>query len=283
MTKTILSLMVLTSLLPLAAPAADPPSELERRLAVDLAFNDWDAQQKAAKFLDTHRAHREAIVSLQQCRACHGGGAPDKFVVSALPDAPWIGVSVGPADGILRAQLRLPEGSGVVVTQVVPNGPAQQAGVEKDDVLLSVNGKPVGSGEDLDKALQSATPGGAPLTLKLLHAGETVEKQVVAAKADPQGLVSTFLLPGRTVYRIGVLATEADAVLRRQLKLGDTGLVISEVQGDKPADKAGVKAGDVLLSVNGKQVAKEGELTGEILRSDGKPVELGLVRGGARL
>jgi membrane-associated protease RseP (regulator of RpoE activity) len=79
------------------------------------------------------------------------------------------------------------------------------------------------------------------------------------------------------------LATEADATLRRQLRLGETGLVISEVQGDKPADKAGVKAGDVLVTVNRKQVAKEEELTGEILRSDGKPVELELVRGGARL
>ena len=74
-------------------------------------------------------------------------------------------------------------------------------------MLLSINGKPVGSGEDLDKALQSATPGAAPLTLKLLHAGEAVEKQVAPAKADQQALISSFLMPGRTIYRIGVLAT----------------------------------------------------------------------------
>jgi C-terminal processing protease CtpA/Prc len=179
--------------------------------------------------------------------------------------------------------LRLPEGTGAVVTQIMPNSPAQQAGIEQDDVLLSVNGKPVASGEDLDKILQSVTPEAAPLTVKLLHAGETAEKQIVPRKADHQALVDAFLVPGRPVYRIGVLATEPDQTLRKQLKLGDGGLVISEVRPDMPAVKAGVKAGDVLLSVNGKRVTKEEELTGEILRSEGTPVDLELLRGGVTL
>jgi hypothetical protein len=293
----------LVCLLPVLAPAADPAAPrvgqsvdgagagnadpmtqyTNRRLAVDLALNDWDAQQKAVSFLNSNRAHREAIGSLQQCRSCHGGSALDRLVVAWEPNGPWIGVSVGPADPVLRSQLRLPEGTGAVVTQIMPNSPAQQAGIEQDDVLLSVNGKPVASGEDLDKILQSVTPEAAPLTVKLLHAGETAEKQIVPRKADHQALVDAFLVPGRPVYRIGVMATEPDQTLRKQLKLGDAGLVISEVRPDMPADKAGVKAGDVLLSVNGKRVTKEEELTGEILRSEGTPVDLELLRGGVTL
>jgi len=303
MMKTIFSLAALVCLLALTVLAAEPASLptaqpadgagagsgdpttrfINHRLAVDLAANDWDAQQKAVSFLNSNLAHREAIGSLQQCRSCHGGPALERLVVAWEPNGPWIGVSVGPADPVLRSQLRLPEGTGVVVTQVMPNSPAQQAGIEQDDVLLSVNGKPVTSGEDLDKILQSVTPEAAPLTIKLLHAGETAEKQIVPRKADHQALVDAFLVPGRPVYRIGVLATEPDQTLRKQLKLGDRGLVLSEVRPDMPAVKAGVKAGDVLLSVNGKRVAKEEELTGEILRSGETPVELELLRGGVTL
>lgn len=302
MIKAILALAALVSLLSLTVPAAEPPLPtgrpadaedagsadsvakfVNRRLALDVAANDWDARRKAADFLSSNVAHREAIGSLQQCRSCHGGGAQDRLVVAWEPNAPWIGVSVGPADPVLRSQLRVPEGTGVVVTQVMPNSPAQQAGVEQDDVLLSVNGKPVAGGEDLDKILQSVKPDASPLTVKLLHAGETLEKQIVPRKADHQALVDAFLVPGRPVYRIGVLATEPDQTLRKQLKLGDGGLVVSEVRPDMPAVKAGVKAGDVLLSVNGKRLAKEEELTDRILRAGATPVELELLRAGVTL
>jgi hypothetical protein len=299
MSRSLLPLTALVCLLPVVAPAADPAAptkgqpaggnadpatqQLSHRLAVDLVLDDWDAQQKAVGFLNSNRAHREAIGSLQQCRSCHGGSGLDRLVVAWEPNGPWIGVSVGPADPVLRSQLRLPEGTGVVVTQVMPNSPAQQAGIEQDDLLLSVNGKPLAGGEDLDKILQSVSPEAAPLAVKLLHAGEATEKQIVPRKADHQALVDAFLVPGRPVYRIGVLAAEPDQTLRKQLKLGESGLVVSEVRPDMPALKAGVKAGDVLLSVNGKKVAKEEELTGEILRAGETPVELELLRGGVTL
>ena len=270
-----------------AALAETDPALATRRADVKLAWSDWDARQKAADFLGAGQAHREAIVSLGQCRSCHGGNAAaalalDRFLTAAQPTGPWIGVSVAPADGVLRSQLRLPEGTGVVVTQVVPNGPAQQAGVEQDDVLLSVNGTPVASGDDLDKVLQSASPDGPALALKVLHAGEVVEKQVTPRKADSQTYLDV-VTTGSPTYRIGVLVTDPDQTLRRQLKLGDTGLVVQEVQAGKPADAAGVKSGDVLLSANGKPLAKQEDLTAEVMRAAESPVKLELLRGGVRL
>ena len=176
------------------APSAGRPSQVAYR---------WGCRQKAMNFLGSDQAHRDALASLQQCRGCHGGNRAawvlDASRVAAFqPHGPWIGICVGTADGVLRSQLRLPEGSGVVVTQVVANGPAQQAGIEEHDVLLSVNGKPIASGEDLDKMLQSATPGGPPLTLKLLRRGQSVEKQVTPRKSDatsgsPRSLCSRSL------------------------------------------------------------------------------------------
>ena len=259
-----------------------------RRTDVNVAWSDADAQRKAAQFLGAHHAHRSAIQSLQQCHSCHGGMGTgwslDAATIAAMqPKGPWLGVSVGPADGVLRSQLRLPEGAGVVVTQVMPNGPAEQAGVEVDDVLLSVNGKPVGSGDDLDKILQSAKPDGPPLMLKLLHAGEAVEKHVTPRKADGESFVEAVNALLRPAYRIGVNIAPPDQTLRRHLKLGNTGLVVNEVLASKPADVAGVKSGDVLLSANGRQLTTPEDLTDEVLRARESPLELELLRGGVKL
>ena len=133
---------------PADAPAKPGAGEWGGRAGLQVAWSASDARQKAADYLGSHHAHREAIASTRQCQSCHGAGAAasvlDYVDAAALhPKGPWIGVSVGPADGVLRSQLRLPEGTGVVVTQIVPDSPAQSAGVEVDDVLLSVNGKPI--------------------------------------------------------------------------------------------------------------------------------------------
>jgi membrane-associated protease RseP (regulator of RpoE activity) len=259
---------------------------LQARAAVNIAWSALDAQQKAMNFLNSHQAHRDAIVSLQQCRHCHNGNSAAWVLnnaVSALqPQGPWVGISVGPADGVLRSQLRLPEGTGVVVTQVVPQSPAQQAGIEEHDILLSVNGKPVASSEDLDRIIQSADAD-APLTLKVLRAGQTLDKQVTPQKQAYVAWLEAVKSVDPPSYRIGVGVSDPDPTLRKQLKLGDTGVVITEVQPGKPAEMAGVKAGDVLLSINEKPVTRQEALPEEIQKAGETVVELELMRGGVKL
>lgn len=276
-----------------AAPAAEAAgaldNALQRQAMIAWVLNEDDAQKKALNFLGAHQAHEQAIRSLHQCQNCHGGVTWDTLVgTSALaalrPQGPWIGVSVGPADGVLRSQLRLPEGTGVVVTRLVPDGPAQQAGVEEHDVLLSVDGKPVAGGDDLDKVLQSARADGTPLTLKLLRRGRTLEKQVTPRASNATEWLSTLATaPSEPVYRIGIQASDPDETLKRQLGLEGRGVVVTEVIGGKPADAAGVKSGDILLSVSGQPVADHGQLPARIQASGGSPVELELMRGGVTL
>lgn len=272
------------------APKPEAPIDeaVEARSAVSIAWSALDAQQKALNFLNSHQAHRRAIVALNQCQSCHtaaSGSTPQHAALAALqPQGPWVGVSVGPADGVLRSQLRLPEGTGVVVTQVVPGSPAQQAGVEEHDILLSVNGKPVAASEDLDRIIQSKSADTGPLTLKLIKSGETVEKQVTPQQQSYVTWLNTVgLVATAPAYRIGVNVSDPDPTLRKQLKLGDSGVVVDEVQAGKPAEAAGVKAGDVLLSVDGKPLTHQEMLAEEIRNGAEKVVELELMRGGVTL
>jgi serine protease Do len=194
-------------------------------------------------------------------------------------------VSVGPADDVLRAQLRLPEGTGLVVTEVMDDGPAKGAGVEPHDILLSVNGQPVAAGEALTGMVKSYKPGAPPLTLTLLRAGERIEKQVTPQERP--GALQNYiaLTDGGNSYRIGVDVSAPDDTLRKQLRLAEGGLVVTAVTPDSPAARQGLKVNDVLLSAGAKALREQEDLSGEVRRAGaaGTPLEISLLRGGVAL
>ena len=255
-------------------------------------WTSGDAQQKAVQYIQSRRAHHDAFASLQQCQTCHDGMANYLSFANAQlnsvrlspAEGPWVGVTVGPADDVLRSQLRLPEGTGVVITQVLADGPASRSGVAEHDILLSVNGQPVASGDALDALVKAWKPESAPLTLKLLREGQPLEKQVTPS-VEPQGqflrLLSHVML--ERPYRIGVSVSAPDETLRKQLKLGEAGVVVTAVAGGSPAEKQGVKVNDVLTAVNHKPLKEPDELTGAVQGAAESPVELELLRGGVSL
>jgi S1-C subfamily serine protease len=76
--------------------------------------------------------------------------------------------------------------------------------------------------------------------------------------------------------RLGVTVQELTPELATYFGVKD-GLLVSAVQGDTPAAKAGIKAGDVIATVNGKTVASSSELIKELADKDGE-VTIGLTR-----
>jgi S1-C subfamily serine protease len=89
---------------------------------------------------------------------------------------PWrIGLMVDPIDATLRSHLEIPEKSGVIVTACAENSPASKAGIKKNDIILMVNGRPVGSIEPLRDAVESSGKTGEPLRLSTLRKGQRRE------------------------------------------------------------------------------------------------------------
>ena len=96
----------------------------------------------------------------------------------------WIGLECYPVEGALRAHLGLPEGQGLLVQRVMPDTPAAEVGIEKHDVLLTADGKPLGKIQDLIDAVDAAKDG--KLSLEVLRGGKPVTLQLKPAKRpDP--------------------------------------------------------------------------------------------------
>ena len=284
---------------PQSVPAADAQRELTvQGLLVDdvnklaLALDSAQARQQAVNHIRSHEAHAKAIYNMEQCKTCHAPAPSYVELVNtfhaAAGDAangPWLGVAVGPADDVLRAQLRLPEGTGLVITEVMEGGPAKSAGVEAHDILLSVNGQPVPTGEALTGIVRGHAEGTGPMTLSLLRAGQRLEKQVAPQERPGRETHYIAWVGAAEEYRIGVDVAEPDATLRKQLRLAEGGLVLTTVAGDSPAEKHGLKVNDVLLSAGGKPLKQQPDLSAEVQRAGAAnaPVELELLRGGVTL
>lgn len=95
---------------------------------------------------------------------------------------PFLGVILDPLPPVLAEHLKLSQGTGLIVSELVPDGPAEQAGVAVNDVLLEVGGKPVCSLEDVREVTSAHQPGDS-VALAVVHEGERKELQVELAAA----------------------------------------------------------------------------------------------------
>jgi membrane-associated protease RseP (regulator of RpoE activity) len=172
----------------------------------------------------------------------------------------WIGVRCAELPPLLRAQLDLPEGEGVLVDDVVPESPAQKAGLKAFDVIFAVDGKPVTDPQAVAEAVGRA--GKHEISIDYLRAGH---KQTMSVKPAPRPdsiapqqqdqhsvrqwlerlgrgpapMNFRFVHPGVVLPRGGSLVPS----------LPDDMTVTIEKQGDKPA-KVTAKQGDKKWETN---------------------------------
>jgi membrane-associated protease RseP (regulator of RpoE activity) len=185
------------------------------------------------------------------------------------------GLSLVEADDVLRAQLEIPNGEGVVVMTIKPESLADQAGLKPKDILLSLRGTPAKNVADVKKVLLGLNREAIPV--KLIRQGKPFQLSVVGPE---HGLP---IEP--TDYWIGVPVTPVDATLRAHLPnlAEQVGLVANDVVKDSPAEAAGLKKNDILVTFNGKPLKDSEGMIALIQASEGKSVPVEILRAGKPL
>ncbi len=179
-----------------------------------------------------------------------------------------LGVEVQELTPELAKGLGVAADRGAVVTRVMKGSPAAEAGLRSGDVVTSVDGQPVRSAADLRNRIG------------LRRAGETVKLEVLRAGKTRE--VETRITAPRLARAKGgsLHAALAGATLGDQSDTGERakGVKVIDVAPGSPAWEEGLRAGDVITSVDREPVESLSDLE-RVVRKGGKPLLLEIVRG----
>lgn len=185
----------------------------------------------------------------------------------------WLGVSLTDVTPEKARQLKLPGEYGAVVMRVDEESPAARAGLVRNDVILEFAGERIWSVATLQRLVRE-TPPGRTVTLKISRDGQTHTLSVKVERGGPhfkfRDNVFEMRLPKMEGFsffkdfRTPSLGISGDDLTRQLadyfgVKQG-RGVLVREVLAGSAAEKAGLKAGDVIVRVDGTEVGSVEEL-----------------------
>ncbi len=139
---------------------------------------------------------------------------------------------------------------GVLVADVVPDGPAAAAHLKSDDLIVSVNDEPVDDVGTLNYRL--ATLGvGVTATLGIVRGGKQYQT-TIALEAAPETVPrAETMISGNSPVAGATVLNLSPAVADEMLYNGDpTGVIVAKVSNNTPANVAGIQRGDVIVKLN---------------------------------
>lgn len=185
-----------------------------------------------------------------------------------------LGVAVQEVSQLLARSFNLAKPDGALISVVEPDGPAAHAGLQPGDVVLAVNDREVGDSADLLTTVAKIKPG-KNVDLLVWRSGAATHMNVTLGELDSS---SGSIAAIQTPPRLGVTVRPLTA--QEQQKVGvDHGLLIEQVTGR--AANVGLKAGDIVLSVNETPVTTIDQLADQIRLARGNAALL-IERGATR-
>jgi serine protease Do len=178
-----------------------------------------------------------------------------------------IGVNPQTITPAMATALRLPRTWGVILGDVLPGSPAEKAGLRIGDVVLSLDGKPMENGRQLDVNLYGK-PVGKTVSLEILRGGDTrsVSVEVIQRPERRPELMPLVSPEKNLVGKLGILALDLGPDVAKALpKLRrNAGVVVAGRAADAPFWETGLLPGDVIYAVNGTNVRNLDELRREL-------------------
>lgn len=191
---------------------------------------------------------------------------------------PWMGVSAQAVDAGLADAFGMSLPQGVVLTEMHEASPMRRVGLAQGDVVLAVDGEPVNSPQEMMFRLAARGIGGSS-TLTMLR-GETRREVTVALIAPPE-IPARNRLEVRGIAMRGLVAETINPAVIAELGLDPNARGVVVVESRDLAGRAGLRHGDILLSVNRQPVRDSAELE-RVLRDPSRYWEVELIREGRR-
>jgi serine protease Do len=204
------------------------------------------------------------------------------------PGGSYIGVMMQEVDGERAKALKLGEPTGVEITLVEQDGPAEKAGLKVGDMVMRYNGQRVEGNEQFARLVRE-TPPGHEVKLDIVRGGAPQTVTVRVAQRKPQraewGQMPSIEihmpdLPHGLQPRSIVLGVEAESIdgqLAQYFGVKE-GVLVRSVSRGSSAEKAGLRAGDVIIKVEDAHVATPSDILIRLRPLHGKSAPVVLMR-----
>ena len=194
-----------------------------------------------------------------------------------------IGVGIAEVTKDVAEPLGLPGATGALVRSVEGGGPAERAGIEAGDIILRFNGQLIEKASDLPRIVGATRPG-SKVTIQVWRKGSARELSVTIAEMQaerprsPHGSQEDKAAPAPAVANIlGLAVSDIPDERKSQLKIRN-GIVVDAVEG--AGARAGLRPGDVVLSLNNQDVTSVRQFNELVARLDRNRTHVLLVRRG---
>ena len=228
------------------------------------------------------------------------------------PEQPWVfssedsgtssylGVDISDVTGERLSALKLKEEKGVEVTMVDQDAPAGKAGIKEHDVILTMNGTSIESGAQLRRMIHEMPPGrlvtfglsrdGQPMTVRVQLADKHKEFSMGPNMKDFHVNIPEIHIPDIDIPSINMVVVTSSArsgltVENISPQLGEffgvkngSGVLVRSVEKGSRAEKAGFRAGDVIVKVNDQPVHDTGDFSHAVRSRNGAAVNVWVIR-----
>ena len=203
---------------------------------------------------------------------------------SATFDRPFIGATFDPVTSEVADALGLERARGALVSQVQAGSPAEKAGMKPGQVVTAVNGVPVEHPDALGYRLTTVGIGG---TARITVVANGKEEQLTLSldRAPETTPRDERLIEGRNPFSGAVVANLSPRVaeeLRMPTNRTTTGVVVTEVNRGSPAARIGLKPRDIIIALNGSDVASTESLA-SLVNEDPSIWRVEIERDGQRI
>jgi serine protease Do len=167
----------------------------------------------------------------------------------------WLGVQMQAITPDMEDALDLKSTNGVVVAEAVTDGPAAKGGIKSGDVIVGFNDDAIKSSHELALDVANTHPG-QTARLKILRDGKEQTVSVTIEKLKADKVVADAGDADGSNGGLGLSLAPLDKNARQQLGLSSsaTGVVVSDVKPDSPADQKGIRSGDLIVQVDSTKV-----------------------------
>ena len=193
-----------------------------------------------------------------------------RFIQKSSKNKPWLGVQVKEISKKMSKNFKIDYGLEVI--RVYDGSPAEEAGLEKEDILLTFNNEPLSDIDELIDMVQSSDVDEV-VSIEYMRDGEKYNTKATIEGKEKRSWKKSYgwRFPDKDYkfkyhYRderawLGVSTTKLAPQLRKYFNVPeDFGVLINEVIEDSPAEEYGLEAGDVIIRVDGEKISNHWDL-----------------------